>query len=235
MMNVARWGNQFLQTEEPWNTIKTEPDKAQYSLFIAAQVAVLLGQICEPFMPYTSEKILNMFNVGKEEWMNLKIKAEGNGLISSGHQINQPTLLFSKIEDDVIEAQIKKLENTKINNQKTNPNANPMKEQISFDDFTKIDLRTATILEAEKVEKADKLLKLKVDTGVDVRTVVSGIAESFSPEEIIGKQVMILLNLAPRKIRGIESQGMLLLTTKPDGKLSFVTPDEKVENGIEIG
>ena len=235
MMNVARWGNQFLQSEEPWKTIKTEPDKAQYSLFIAAQVAVLLGQICEPFMPYTSEKILNMFNVGKEEWMNLKIKAEGNGLISSGHQINQPTLLFSKIEDDVIEAQIKKLENTKINNQKTNPNANPMKEQISFDDFTKIDLRTATILEAEKVEKADKLLKLKVDTGVDVRTVVSGIAESFSPEEIIGKQVMILLNLAPRKIRGIESQGMLLLTTKPDGKLSFVTPDEKVENGIEIG
>ena len=176
-----------------------------------------------------------MFNVGKEEWMNLKIKAEGNALISSGHRINQPTLLFSKIEDDVIEAQIKKLENTKINNQKTNPNANPMKEQISFDDFMKIDLRTATILEAEKVEKADKLLKLKVDTGVDVRTVVSGIAESFSPEEIIGKQVMILLNLAPRKIRGIESQGMLLLTTKPDGKLSFVTPDEKVENGIEIG
>ena len=235
MMNVARWGNQFLQSEEPWKTIKTEPNKAQYSLFVASQVAVLLGQICEPFMPYTSEKILNMFNVGKEEWMNLKIKAEGNALISSGHRINQPTLLFSKIEDDVIEAQIKKLENTKINNQKTNPNANPMKEQISFDDFTKIDLRTATILEAEKVEKADKLLKLKVDTGVDVRTVVSGIAESFSPEEIIGKQVMILLNLAPRKIRGIESQGMLLLTTKPDGKLSFVTPDEKVENGIEIG
>ena len=118
---------------------------------------------------------------------------------------------------------------------KTNPNANPVKDEIQFDDFTKIDLRTATILEAEKVEKADKLLKLKVDTGVDVRTVVSGIAESFSPEEIIGKQVMILLNLAPRKIRGIESQGMLLLTTKPDGKLSFVTPDETVENGIEIG
>ena len=110
-----------------------------------------------------------------------------------------------------------------------------MKDEISFDDFTKIDLRTATILEAEKVEKADKLLKLKVDTGVDVRTVVSGIAESFTPEEVIGKQVMILLNLAPRKIRGIESQGMLLLTTKADGKLSFVTPDETVENGIEIG
>ena len=110
-----------------------------------------------------------------------------------------------------------------------------MKEEITFDDFTKVDLRTATILEAEKVEKADKLLKLKVDTGVDVRTVVSGIAESFTPEEVVGKQVMILLNLAPRKIRGIESQGMLLLTTKPDGKLSFVTPDENVENGIEIG
>jgi methionyl-tRNA synthetase len=113
--------------------------------------------------------------------------------------------------------------------------ANPMKEEIQFDDFTKIDLRTATILTAEKVEKADKLLKFSVDTGVDVRTVVSGVAESFTPEECVGKQVMILLNLAPRKIRGIESQGMLLLTTKPDGKLSFVTPDETVENGIEIG
>ena len=164
----------------------------------------------------------------------MEIKEE-KVLIKTGHQINEASLLFSKIEDETIDFQIQKLENTKISNAKTNPKANPMKEEITFDDFTKIDLRTATILEAEKVEKADKLLKLKVDTGVDVRTVVSGIAESFSPEEIIGKQVMILLNLAPRKIRGIESQGMLLLTTKPDGKLSFVTPDETVENGIEIG
>ena len=173
-----------------------------------------------------------MFNVQKSDWSDVENKSV---LIESGHQINEASLLFSKIEDDVIEAQIQKLENTKQNNKKTNPNANPMKDEITFDDFSKIDLRTATILEAEKVEKADKLLKFKVDTGVDIRTVVSGVAESFSPEELIGKQVMILLNLAPRKIRGIESQGMFLLTTKPDGKLSFVTPDETVENGIEIG
>ncbi len=232
LMNLARFGNQYLQTEEPWKTIKDNPEKAAHSLFVGAQIAVALAQLCEPFMPFSSEKLLNMFNVQKSDWNDVETKSV---LIKSGHQINEASLLFSKIEDDVIEAQIQKLENTKQNNKKTNPNANPMKDEIQFDDFAKIDLRTATILEAEKVEKADKLLKFKVDTGVDIRTVVSGVAESFSPEELIGKQVMILLNLAPRKIRGIESQGMFLLTTKPDGKLSFVTPDETVENGIEIG
>ncbi|WP_092735682.1 methionine--tRNA ligase [Riemerella columbipharyngis] len=230
LMNLARFGNQFLQTEEPWKSIKTDPEKTVQTLFIGAQIAVALAQMCEPFMPFSSEKLLAIFNVEKANWNNIS-----EVLIPAGHRINEATLLFSKIEDCVIDAQIQKLEDTKANNKKTNPNAKPMKEEISFDDFTKLDLRTATILEAEKVEKADKLLKLKVDTGVDVRTVVSGIAESFSPEECVGKQVMILLNLAPRKIRGIESQGMLLLTTKPDGKLSFVTPEDKVENGIEIG
>ena len=231
MMNLARLGNKYLADEEPWKVIKDNPERVKTQMFCALQVAGALTYLCEPFLPFTSQKMKSGLNLGNKNWYEVL----NTPPIPTGHQINEMPLLFSKIEDDVIEAQIKKLENTKINNQKTNPNANPMKEQISFDDFTKIDLRTATILEAEKVEKADKLLKLKVDTGVDVRTVVSGIAESFSPEEIIGKQVMILLNLAPRKIRGIESQGMLLLTTKPDGKLSFVTPDEKVENGIEIG
>ncbi|MNY35697.1 Methionine--tRNA ligase [compost metagenome] len=184
-------------------------------------------------MPFTAEKLFGYFNIEKKNWEELQ---NSEIQIEAGHKIEEAPLLFTKIEDDVIEAQIQKLENTKQSNKKTNPNANPMKEEIQFDDFTKIDLRTATIIEAEKVEKADKLLKLTVDTGVDVRTVVSGIAESFTAEEVIGKQVMILLNLAPRKIRGIESQGMLLLTTKPDGKLSFVTPDDSnVENGIEIG
>ncbi len=232
LMNLARFGNQYLQTEEPWKTIKDNREKAAHSLFVGAQIAVALAQLCEPFMPFSSEKLLNMFNVQKSDWKDVETKSV---LIETGHKINEASLLFSKIEDDVIEAQIQKLEDTKQNNKKTNPNANPMKEEIQFDDFAKIDLRTATILTAEKVEKADKLLKFTVDTGVDVRTVVSGVAESFSPEELIGKQVMILLNLAPRKIRGIESQGMFLLTTKPDGKLSFVTPDETVENGIEIG
>ncbi|MCW3168278.1 methionine--tRNA ligase [Chryseobacterium sp. 09-1422] len=232
LMNLARFGNQYLQAEEPWKTIKDNPEKAAQSLFVGAQIAVALAELCEPFMPFSSEKLLNMFNVEKSNWSDVETKSV---LIETGHQINESSLLFSKIEDDVIEAQIQKLENTKQSNKKTNPNAKPMKDEIQFDDFTKIDLRTATILTAEKVEKADKLLKLTVDTGVDVRTVVSGIAESFTAEEVIGKQVMILLNLAPRKIRGIESQGMLLLTTKADGKLSFVTPDETVENGIEIG
>ncbi len=233
LMNLARFGNQYLQTEEPWKTIKDNPEKAAHSLFVGAQIAVALAQLCEPFMPFSSEKLLNMFNVQKSDWKDVETKSV---LIETGHKINEASLLFSKIEDDVIEAQIQKLEDTKQNNKKTNPNANPMKEEIQFDDFAKIDLRTATILTAEKVEKADKLLKFTVDTGVDVRTVVSGVAESFSPEELVGKQVMILLNLAPRKIRGIESQGMFLLTTKPDGKLSFVTPDDSnVENGIEIG
>ena len=232
LMNLARFGNQYLQTEEPWKTIKDNPEKAAHSLFVGAQIAVALAQLCEPFMPFSSEKLLTMFNVQKSTWNDVESKFV---LIETGHQINEASLLFSKIEDDVIEAQIQKLENTKQSNKKTNPNANPMKDEIQFDDFSKIDLRTATILTAEKVEKADKLLKFTVDTGVDVRTVVSGVAESFSPEELVGKQVMILLNLAPRKIRGIESQGMFLLTTKPDGKLSFVTPDETVENGIEIG
>lgn len=232
MMNLARFGNQFLQIEEPWKTIKDNPEKAANSLFIAAQIAVGLAQICEPFLPFSAEKLQKMFNIPQLNWKEIKTNKI---LIKTGHQINAAELLFSKIEDETIEFQIQKLENTKESNKKTNPKANPMKEEIQFDDFTKIDLRTATILTAEKVEKADKLLKFSVDTGVDVRTVVSGVAESFTPEECVGKQVMILLNLAPRKIRGIESQGMLLLTNNAEGKLVFVTPTETVENGIEIG
>ena len=233
-MNLARFGNGYLQSEEPWKTFENDVEKTKNTLFIGAQIAVALGNLAEPFLPFTAQKIYDIFNVQQQDW---SIIEDSKVLIKAEHKIiEKAPLIYSKIDDDVIEAQIRKLENTKQNNKKTNPNANPMKEEITFDDFTKIDLRTATIIEAEKVEKADKLLKLKVDTGVDVRTVVSGIAESFTPEEVIGKQVMILLNLAPRKIRGIESQGMLLLTTKPDGKLSFVTPDDSnVENGIEIG
>ncbi|QOW08846.1 methionine--tRNA ligase [Kaistella flava (ex Peng et al. 2021)] len=232
MMNLARFGNQYLQIEEPWKTIKDNPEKAAQSLFVAAQIAVGLAQICEPFLPFSAEKLQKMFNVSQLTWGDIKNEKV---LIKTGHQINPAELLFSKIEDETIEFQIQKLENTKESNKKTNPKANPMKEEIQFDDFTKIDLRTATILTAEKVEKADKLLKFSVDTGVDVRTVVSGVAESFTPEECVGKQVMILLNLAPRKIRGIESQGMLLLTNNAEGKLVFVTPTETVENGVEIG
>ncbi|AZB16293.1 methionine--tRNA ligase [Chryseobacterium indologenes] len=235
MMNIARIGNKYLADQEPWKLQKNDPERVKTILYIASQVVGCLANVCEPFLPFTSKKIQELFNVPMvTKWEYLSL--ENYEFLAAGTKINKPKLIFEMISDEVIEAQVQKLEQTKQNNKKTNPNANPMKEEITFDDFTKIDLRTATITEAEKVEKADKLLKLTVDTGVDVRTVVSGIAESFTPEEVIGKQVMILLNLAPRKIRGIESQGMLLLTTKPDGKLSFVTPDDSsVENGIEIG
>ncbi|SFI74047.1 methionyl-tRNA synthetase [Kaistella treverensis] len=232
MMNLARFGNQYLQIEEPWKTIKVHPEKAANSLFVAAQIAAGLAQICEPFLPFSAEKLQKMFNMPQINWQEIETHKV---LLKTGHQLNPAELLFSKIEDETIEFQIQKLENTKQSNKKTNPKASPMKDEIQFDDFTKIDLRTATILTAEKVEKADKLLKFSVDTGVDVRTVVSGVAESFTPEECVGKQVMILLNLAPRKIRGIESQGMLLLTNNSEGKLVFVTPEIKVENGVEIG
>lgn len=231
MMNLARIGNKYLADEEPWKIIKQDEQRVKTQMFVALQVAAALAYYTEPFLPFTAEKLRTGFRLPNRNWA----EASTSPALPPGHTIAQVPLLFEKIEDDVIEEQIQKLLQTKQNNQKTNPKANPMKEEISFDDFTKIDLRTATILEAEKVEKADKLLKLKVDTGVDIRTVVSGIAESFTPEEIIGKQVMILLNLAPRKIRGIESQGMLLLTTKPDGKLAFVSPEQPVDNGVEIG
>ena len=243
MMNLARFGNLYLQNEEPWKTIKTDPEKTAKTLFISAQIAAGLAQICEPFLPFSSEKLLKMFNTEQKPWQEIL-----GVLLPKGHQINEASLLFSKIEDETVEFQMQKLENTKEDNQKIltlnpspkerdlqNLHAKPMKEEIQFDDFTKIDLRTATILTAEKVEKADKLLKFSVDSGIDIRTVVSGVAESFSPEECVGKQVMLLANLAPRKIRGIESQGMLLLTNNAEGKLVFVTPEVKVENGVEIG
>jgi len=232
LINLARFGNHYLQTEEPWKSVKEFPEKASNSLFVATQLAVALSYLSEPFMPFSSKKILNMFNLGEMNWSKIE---NGKILVNSGHKINEPFLLFSKIDNDIVEFQLRKLENTKQNNKINNIKTIPMKEEISFDDFAKIDLRIATILEAEKVDNTDKLLKFKVDTGVDIRTIVSGIAQSFSPKELIGKQVMVLLNLAPKKIRGIESQGMFLLTTMPDGKLSFVTPDEAVENGSVIG
>lgn len=231
-MNLARFGNQYLQTQEPWKTIKTDAEKTANTLFISAQIAAALGELCEPFMPFTSEKLLGNFNLEKKSWQSLETD---NTLLNAGHKIGESQLLFSKIEDDAIEAQMQKLENSKKQNQMTNPNAPVAKEEITFDDFTKMDIRVATILEAQRVPKTDKLLQFKVDTGVDIRTVVSGVAEHFTPEELIGKQVMILLNLAPRKIRGIESQGMFLLTDKKEGGLTFVTPDAATDNGVQIG
>lgn len=231
LMNLARIGNQYLQVQEPWKTIKTDPEKTAKTLFVSAQIAAYLAQLSEPFIPFSSKKIIEGLNISYCPWGELE---NGRELLPAGHKINTIPLLFEKVEDDQINYQINKLEEIKKKNVMTHTEAEPQKEIISFDEFEKIDLRTGTILEAKKVEKADKLLEFKIDTGGDVRTIVSGIAESFSPEELIGKQVTVLLNLAPRKIRGIESQGMLLLTQNKKGKFSFITPDDDIDNGKPI-
>lgn len=232
LMNLARLGNKFLQEQEPWKKIKDEPEKVKETLYVSAQIAAYLGELSEPFIPFSSQKIMNGLNLTYHSWKDLE---SGKILLPSGSKINLIPLLFDKIEDKQIDYQIEKLENSKKQNASLNNNrSEPQKDNITFDEFDKIDLRIGTILEAKKVEKADKLLQFKVDTGIDVRTIVSGIAESFTPEELVGKQVTVLVNLAPRKIRGIESQGMLLLSKNVDGKFSFITPDDVIENGVSV-
>ena len=192
----------------------------------------------EPFLPFTAAKLKKILNIsqssteGSLEWKDI---SEKEVLLPAEHQINEAQLLFSKVEDETIQAQLDKLEATKKENENMNKEVDPQKDTITFDDFTKLDMRVGTIIEAEKMPKAKKLLVLKVDTGLDIRTIVSGIAESFSPENIIGKKVTVLVNLAPRALRGVESEGMILMTENADGKLVFVNPDEDgVENGETI-
>jgi methionyl-tRNA synthetase len=218
-MTLARIGNKYLADTEPWKLIKTDEERVKTILHVSLQICNALSEVFEPFLPATSKKLKTMLNSNGAE-------------LEAGHQINAATLLFQKIEDDVIEAQIKKLKES--NKQQSNPKAKPMKAEITFDDFTKMDIRTGTILTAEKHPDADKLLKMTVDTGIDVRTIVSGIAEHYAPEEIIGKQVSVLINLAPRKIRGIVSQGMILMAEDNEGNLAFVAPEKAVDNGGEI-
>ena len=232
LMNLARLGNKYLADEEPWKVIKLDEERVKTIMFIALQISSALAILSEPFLPFTSTKLKNILNIDKKlSWKNV---TEIAILLPAGHQINKAELLFSKIEDKAIEAQVEKLQATKIANEQENKILEPQKETIDFEDFTKLDIRIGTILEAEKVVKTKKLLKLKVDVGIDTRTIVSGIAESFSPEDIIGQQVSVLVNLAPRKIRGVESQGMILMTDTPDGKLAFVEPDKAVKNGQEV-
>ncbi|MBE7441000.1 MAG: methionine--tRNA ligase [Flavobacteriales bacterium] len=235
-MTLARLGNKYLADTEPWKLIKTDEERVKTILNISLQLCNALSIIFEPFLPYTSKKLKGFLNSNASE-------------LNSGHQLNQPELLFEKIEDEAIEAQIEKLK--KISSPApskggettfplgrvgdgTNPKAKPMKDEITFDDFIKMDIRVATILAAEKHPDADKLLKLTVDTGIDVRTVVSGIAEHYKPEDVVGKQVSMLVNLAPRKIRGIESKGMILMAENNEGSLAFISPEKAMDNGGEV-
>lgn len=218
-MTLARIGNKYLADTEPWKLIKTDEERVKTILNISLQICEALSTIFLPFLPQTCINLKNILNLSSKE----KIVAH--------HQINEATLLFQKIEDDVIEVQIQKLTTSNLTPLQK---AKPMKDEITFDDFTKMDIRTGTILTAEKHPDADKLLKMTVDTGVDVRTIVSGIAEHYAPEEIIGKQVSVLINLAPRKIRGIVSQGMILMAEDNEGNLAFVSPEKTIDNGGEI-
>lgn len=232
LMNVARLGNKYLADEEPWKVMKDNPERVKTQMYVALQIAAALSILSEPFLPFTAAKLSKILkNEGSIKWSDV---ADNSELIASGHQIGEAELLFAKIEDEEIQKQIDKLEATKTANLAENKQAEPQKDLIQFEDFAKMDIRIGTILEAEKMPKANKLLVLKVDTGIDVRTIVSGIAESFSPEEIIGKRVSVLANLAPRALRGVESQGMILMTTNAEGKLVFVNPDADAPNGATV-
>ena len=232
LMSLARLGNKYLADEEPWKVIKLDEERVKTIMYVALQISAALAVVSEPFLPFSATKLKNILNIDASlSWQNV---TENVVLLPATHQINKAELLFSKIEDKEIEAQVEKLAATKIANEQENKVTAPQKETIEFEDFTKLDIRVGTILEAEKVAKTKKLLKLKVDVGIDIRTIVSGIAESFSPEEIIGLQVSVLVNLAPRKIRGVESQGMILMADTPDGKLAFVAPTKEVKNGQAV-
>ncbi|SDB63487.1 methionyl-tRNA synthetase [Flavobacteriaceae bacterium MAR_2010_188] len=239
LMNLARLGNKYLADEEPWKVIKQDEERVRTIMFVALQIAAALAVLSEPFFPFTSDKLKKIFNMKQESdgglsWDDVTNKSV---LIEAGHIKGTSELLFSKIEDETIQLQLDKLIESKKTNEKEamDTKVEPQKELITYEDFSKLDIRVGTILEAEKMPKTKKLLKLKVDTGIDTRTIVSGIAESFLAEEIIGKKVTVLVNLAPRTLRGVESEGMILMTENEEGKLVFVNPDDSsVANGLHI-
>ncbi|MBQ1979902.1 MAG: methionine--tRNA ligase [Alistipes sp.] len=232
-MNFARIGNKYLADTEPWKVVKTDPERVKTILNIALQITANVAVAIEPFMPFSSEKILNMLNINKLDWESLGSMS----LLEAGHVIGKPVLLFEKIEDDVIEAQLKRLADIKAQNaaEEAAQNVTAQKEECTYDDFQKMDIRVSTILAAEKVAKTKKLLKLTVDTGIDKRTIVSGIAEHFTPEELVGRQVLVLVNLAPRELKGITSNGMILMAEDASGKLELLAPEHKTNNGAIVG
>jgi methionyl-tRNA synthetase len=229
-MDLARLGNKYLADEEPWKVVKIDPERVKTVMNVALQITANLTIMLEPFLPFSMKKLRGFINFEKLDWSELG----RTDLLPAGHQTNQPELLFEKIEDSTIETQVQKLLDTRKANEAAETKAKPAKENCSFDDFMKMDIRTGTIMEAEAVPKTKKLLKLKIDTGIDIRTVVSGIAEYYKPEDIIGKQVSVLVNLEPRELRGIMSQGMILMAENADGSLKFVSPEGKVKNGSEV-
>ncbi|MDC0257802.1 methionine--tRNA ligase [Crocinitomicaceae bacterium] len=229
-MNLARLGNKYLADTEPWKLVKDEAnsDRVKTIMNIALQITANLSIVLKPFLPATASKLSVFLNFESNDWT----KAGASDLLAAGHGTSKPSILFPKIEDELVEKEVEKLNATKASEAATN--FPPQKEETSFDDFTKMDIRLGKILEAEKVKKADKLLKLLVDTGIDKRTIVSGIAQHYSPEEVIGKTVTVLMNLAPRKIRGVESQGMILMAEDAEGNLSFVSPEKDFGQGGEV-
>ena len=234
MMNLARLGNKYLAEQEPWKTVKTDEERTKTIMYVSLQIASALATLSEPFVPFAAKTLQELLQQPETKWNDIN---KNINLLPSGHKIKEgkAPILFPQIEDEAIQKQLDRLENIKLENEKANKVVEPQKETATFEDFSKLDLRTGTIVEAEKMPKAKKLLVLKVDTGIDTRTIVSGIAESFKPEAIIGKKVTVLVNLAPRKLRGVESEGMILMTENTDGKLVFVNPDEdNIANGESI-
>ena len=233
LMNLARLGNKYLADAEPWKVVKTDPERVQTIMYVALQISAALAVVSEPLLPWSSQKLKTMLNLDALSWADIESRGS---LLKSSHQIGEAHLLFAKIEDSEVEFQLEKLAKSKLANEIANKEIESQKETVSFEDFSKLDLRVGTIIEAKKMPKAKKLLVLQVDTGVDTRTIVSGIADSFSAEEVIGKRVTVLINLAPRALRGVESQGMILMTETADGRLVFVNPDaaHDTANGLKI-
>ncbi len=229
-MQIARLGNKYLAETEPWKLFKTEPEKVKNIMYIALQISASLSQALEPFLPHTTAKLRQMLNLETLDWELIG----QNDILKSGHQINKAELLFSKIEDEQVQAQLDKLNQKKKENALLNAPVEEVKPNINFDDFTKIDIRVATIIAAEKVAKTKKLLKIQIDTGAEERTIVSGIAEYFKPEDLVGQQVCVVLNLEERKLKGISSQGMILTAEQPDGSLSLISPKSMVVNGSNV-
>ena len=224
VIDVARLGNKYLTDTEPWKIFKDDPDRVKDIIHNSIQIVGNISILCEPFLPFTSNKIRGHLNISDLSWDDI-----GSSVMPTDHIISGKAHIFSKIEDKTIEDQIKKL---KLNNE--NDNVMPQKNTIEFDDFTKVDIRVGTVIEAENVPKSDKLLKLKVDTGLDNRTILSGISKYYTPEEILNKKVMVLINLKPRKMMGFESQGMLLLADDGDGNLSLMQPDSNISDGSVV-